>query len=313
VPQNTHQSEATPSDSGISRRVSVMVGDRAVPLLPGRPLIHNARSPQSIWNGLILERHRVGAVEIPEHEHHTFCLHLQTSGPVEMDWHSHGRTGRLNTGAGNLIFLTPGTRDSLLWHGTSQRIVASIDPSIILKAAEQLELAQLPDFDNRWSFQDEQLRLLLTEMEREATSGSATGPLYSDLLGLTFSVALIRKYGRTPAAPLVHKGGIAKPSLNRVLEFIATNLSSQLRLEDMAAVAGLSIFHFARAFRESMGVTPHQYVLQRRIDHAKTLLRTHGWNIDAIASATGFADTSHLSKAFRRQVGTSPKTWQRQA
>jgi AraC family transcriptional regulator len=313
VPQKAHQSEAAPSDSGISQRVSVMVGDRSVPLLPGRPLTHSAQSPHSTWNGLILERHRVGAVEIPEHEHSTFCLHLQTSGPVEMDWHSGGRTGRLNTGAGNLIFLTPGTRDSLLWHGTSHRIVASIDPSILVKAAEQLELAQLPDFDNRWSFQDEQLRLLLTEMEREASSGSATGLLYSDLLGLTFSVALIRKYGRTLLAPLVHKGGIAKPSLNRVLEFIATNLSSQLRLEDMAAVAGLSIFHFSRAFRESMGVTPHQYVLQRRIDHAKTLLRAPGWNIEAIASATGFADASHLAKAFRRQIGTSPKTWQRQA
>jgi AraC-like DNA-binding protein len=102
VPQRTQKTHQ-PVDTG--QRVSVMVGDRSVPLLPGRPLTHSAQSP---WTGIILEKHRVGAVEIPEHEHHTFCLHLQTSGPVEMDWHSQGRTGRLNTGAGNLIFLTPG-------------------------------------------------------------------------------------------------------------------------------------------------------------------------------------------------------------
>ena len=304
------RTQKTPQPVDTGQRVSVMVGDRSVPLLPGRPLTHSAQSP---WTGIILEKHRVGAVEIPEHEHHTFCLHLQTSGPVEMDWHSHGRTGNLNTGAGNLIFLTPGTRDSLLWHGPSQRIVASIDPSIVARAATQLELNQLPDFDNRWSFQDEQLRLLLTEMEREVTSGAATGPLYGDLLGLSLSVALIRKYGRTSTTVAPHKGGIAKPRLNRALEYIAANLQSEIRLEDLAEAAGLSLFHFARAFRESMGATPHQYLLQRRIDSAKSLLRTPGRNLEVIASATGFADASHLSKAFRRQVGTSPKAWQRQS
>ena len=305
MPQNTLQ----PGDIG--PRVSVMVGDRSVPLLPGSPITHSANAPTP-WTGIILEKHRVGAVEIPEHEHHTFCLHLQTSGPVEMDWHSQGRSGHLNTGAGNLIFLTPGTRDSLLWHGPSQRIIASIDPSILVKAATQLELNQLPDFENLWSFQDDQLRLLLTEMEREVTSGSATGPLYGDLLGLSLSVALIQKYGHVAANPTLQRGGIAKPPLNRVLEYIATNLSSEIRLEDLAAIAGLSVFHFARAFRESTGVTPHQYVLQRRIDTVKTLLRTRHWNLETIASATGFADASHLTKAFRRHTGTTPKTWQRQ-
>jgi AraC family transcriptional regulator len=127
----------------IGPRVSVMVGDRCVPLLPGSPISHGA-SAATPWTGMILERHRVDAVEIPEHEHHTFCLHLQTSGPVEMDWRSHGRSGHLNTGAGNLIFLTPGSRDSLLWHGSSQRIIASIDPSNLARAATQLELNQVP-------------------------------------------------------------------------------------------------------------------------------------------------------------------------
>src|SRR6202020_2055034 len=130
----------------------------------------------------------------------------------------------------------------------------------------------------------------------------ATGPLYGDLLGLSLSVALIRKYGHPSPTPTLHKGGIAKPRLNRVLEYIAANLPSEIHLEDIAAVAGLSVFHFARAFRESTGVTPHQYVLQRRIDTVKTLLRTRNWNLETIASATGFADARHLTQAFRAGV-----------
>ncbi len=61
-----------------------------------------------------------------------------------------------------------------------------------------------------------------------------------------------------------------------------------------------------------MGATPHQYVLQRRIDNARALLRQPGSTIDAVATATGFADASHLSKIVRKQVVVTPKTWQRQ-
>jgi AraC family transcriptional regulator len=306
--ERPHNRPAAPRPTSI-QRVSVIRDNRSVPLLPGQPLTSSQRSP---WKGLILEKHRVGAVEIPEHEHSTFCLHLQTSGPVEMDWQSGGRAGHLHTGAGNLIFLTPGTRDSLLWHGSSQRIVASITPSILANAATQLEMKQLCDFDIRWSFQDEQLRLLLTEMEREVSSGSSTGPLYGDLLGLSLSIALIRKYGRDPLTPPPIRGGIARPQLRRVLDFIAANLRNEIRLEELAKLAGLSIFHFARAFRHSMGVTPHQYVLQRRIESAKLLLHLPGSTIDTVANATGFASSSHFSRIFHKQVGATPKAWQRQ-
>jgi AraC family transcriptional regulator len=150
-------------------------------------------------------------------------------------------------------------------------------------------------------------------MERESVSGWTTGALYGDLLGMTLSVALIRKYGHAPLAPVVFKGGIARPVLNRVLDYIAANLQAEIRLEDLAAVAGLSVFHFARAFRQSMGATPYQYVLDRRLDHVKRLLRLPGWGMEAIASAAGFADASHLAKAFRRREGMSPGEWQRQA
>jgi Insertion element 4 transposase N-terminal len=69
----------------------------------------------------------------------------------------------VQSGAGTLILLVPGTRDSLLWHGHSQRIVASIDPLLMRDAAEQIGLRSLGDFETRWSFEDKQLAHLLTE------------------------------------------------------------------------------------------------------------------------------------------------------
>ena len=77
---------------------------------------------------------------------------------VEMDWHSLGRTGRLITGVGNLMFVSPDTRDRLDFHGPSKRIVMSIDPLLIKDGSDQLELSTTPEFRNLWTFQDEQLR-----------------------------------------------------------------------------------------------------------------------------------------------------------
>jgi AraC family transcriptional regulator len=299
----TQQGENTPS-----KRVSVLVGTRSVPLLPGRPLTDSSRSP---WSGLVMEKHRVGAVAIPVHEHDTFCLHLQTSGPVEMDWNSSGRSGRIRSGAGNLIFLTPGTRDSLLWHGPSQRIVTSIQPSLLRQAAEQMELRGLCDFENQWSFQDEQLQLLLTEMDREMAAGWPMGALYGDLLGMSLSIALIRKYGLTSSPLIPLRGGLSQPRLRQILAYIEEHLDLELRLQELADLAGLSPFHFARSFRQSTGVTPHQHIVQRRVQRAKELLLQPEWSIEQVASATGFAGASQFSRVFRQNAGASPTEWRR--
>jgi AraC family transcriptional regulator len=239
----------------------------------------------------------------------TFCLHLQSSGPVEMDWHSSGQKGRVRSDVGSLILLAPGTRDSLLWHGPSQRIVASLEPSLLSQAAEQIGISGLCDFENQWSFQDEHLRLLLTEMEREMNAGWPMGSLYGDMLGMSLSIALIKKYGLTSSVPARIKGGLSRPNLRRVQSYIEANLHRDIRLQELAALTDLSVFHFARSFRESSGSTPHQYIVGMRVQKAKTLLLRAEWTIQQVASATGFSDGGQFSKIFRKFTGTSPTVW----
>lgn len=291
-----------------SKRVSVLIGSRPVPLFPSHPVMGSKHSP---WAGLILERHHHGTVAIPEHDHATFCLHLQTSRTAAMDWHSSGKTGHVRSGAGNLIFLVPGTRDSLLWHGHSQRIVASIDPSLLRDAAEQIGLRSLCDFETCWSFEDKQLAHLLTEMDREMASSWAMGSLYGELLSMSLSIALIKKYGRVSSVSVPLRGGLSRPRLKQVRDYIDENLHRDLRLKDIAALAGLSLFHFARSFRESSGVTLHQYIVQRRVDRAKLLLLKPEWTIEQVASASGFSGGSQFSRIFRQTTGATPRTWRR--
>jgi AraC family transcriptional regulator len=105
-------------------RISVRRGGSAVPLMPGTidPLATSSPSPR-----LLGERHRLRNVEIPEHEHEHFCLHLQTSGTRTLEWWWNGKHGVECPKPGSLILLPPGTQDRLRWEGLSERYVVSLD------------------------------------------------------------------------------------------------------------------------------------------------------------------------------------------
>jgi AraC family transcriptional regulator len=90
------------------------------------------------------------------------------------------------------------------------------------------------------------------------------------------------------------------------------HLGDDIGLDDLAAIADLSAKHFARAFRQSTGMPPHRWLIERRIDHAKSLLGEDNLNLAEIALACGFADQSHFTAAFRKSVNTTPAIFRRE-
>ena len=101
-------------------------------------------------------------------------------------------------------------------------------------------------------------------------------------------------------------GGLPPATANRIYEYIDTHLQKRIALERLAEIAQLSVHHFARAFRQSVGMPPHTYIVRRRIERAQQLLRTTNLSLSEIAVAVGFTDQSHFSRHFRRLTGTSP-------
>jgi AraC family transcriptional regulator len=112
---------------------------------------------------------------------------------------------------------------------------------------------------------------------------------------------------RAPATPLTSKTGMPARRLRRVLDYIGDNLTSDLGVPQLARVAGMSPHYFSELFRRSVGRPPHQYVLSRRIEHAKETLRNSRRSILEAGLSAGFENPSHFARAFRRVVGTSPR------
>jgi AraC-like DNA-binding protein len=95
--------------------------------------------------------------------------------------------------------------------------------------------------------------------------------------------------------------------MHRVREHVEAHLGESIDLAALATVAGVSIFHFARQFKQSTGVTPHHYLVARRIERARQMLAGTDFSLSEIALATGFADQSHFARHFRQMTGTTPR------
>ncbi|WP_339384517.1 helix-turn-helix transcriptional regulator [Oscillatoria sp. FACHB-1407] len=97
--------------------------------------------------------------------------------------------------------------------------------------------------------------------------------------------------------------------LKLVLEYINANLQQNIKLQDLANVAGMSQYYFCRLFRDSIGMTPHQYVRHQRIERAKQLLKQQHLSISDIAIQCGFANQSHFTRLFSKFTHTTPKLY----
>ena len=131
--------------------------------------------------------------------------------------------------------------------------------------------------------------------------------ILADALNTALAAQITRRFVDDPSAiTLAPSNGLSRERLQRVRDYIEAHLDDRLTLTDLAEVACLSPYHFSRSFKLAVGVGPQRYVRQRRLDRAKTLLRRTNQPLAWIAQEAGFADQSHLSSIFRREMGVTP-------
>ena len=145
---------------------------------------------------------------------------------------------------------------------------------------------------------DEHSALVLPSYARQKTSGPR----------LFFNVdATKRARESVPAA--YTRGGLSPQVVRRLCDHIDSNIDQRISVEALARLAKLSVCHFVRAFRQSVGLTPHDYLIRRRVERTMELLAGTDLPLSQIAAAAGFADQSHCARRFRQHVGMSPREY----
>ncbi len=147
---------------------------------------------------------------------------------------------------------------------------------------------------------------LNTELETSLKTGNPSDAFYVDALATALAAHILKHYTTRPQTLREYADGLPKEKLDRAIDYMQAYLNKNLSLEDMATELGMSQYYFCHLFKQSMGISPHQYLIQQRVERAKFLLRRSKKSIANIAAECGFANQSHLARYFRRHTGVSP-------
>jgi AraC family transcriptional regulator len=282
--------------------------------LPGEPF---AASDRLRWVGLEALRYRdqpPNEASQPPLTDHSLLLFLRA--PKEFEARFAGISRVVPPPPGSILLVPAGTSAWWRWSDHSDSLHVFLAPGLVARvAAEEFDLdpgrVSLPPLDG---LHLPQLRAAMLAVNDELTADAAGGRLAVESLANLIAVHLIRNASapRPPAGRTY--GALPRGKLRAAVEYIEGHLDVSPSLQQMAAAAHLSPYHFARGFKAATGLSPHQYVLARRVERAKQLLEEGGdLSLAAIGVRVGFSDQSQFSHHFKRLVGVTPGQFRRPA
>jgi AraC family transcriptional regulator len=256
--------------------------------------------------GLIIDRHRSTptVLDFSGCDHHVLCL-LLTDGNQQKLTRIGDQQSEQSQAKGEFWICPATVSGCWVWDSTDESLMFVIDPKFLEQTAQEVSelrtdkvelLATIGTYDPQIQAI---ARLFLAELE----ANSLGSQLYLESLAQLFLIHLLRQYC---AFQSKQSQKLPDIRLQSVLDYIHSSLDQSLHLAELAEISGVSQYHFCRLFKQSIGVSPHQYVLQQRIEKAKGLLTQRKHTIAEVALELGFSDQSRFTKQFRKCVGVTP-------
>jgi AraC family transcriptional regulator len=150
---------------------------------------------------------------------------------------------------------------------------------------------------------DPTLVQLALNLHENVAASDAVSAMYRETMVLATAAHVLKTYGEDVNAP---QAVSLDPRLQRCIDYIEANLGADISLDTLAGIAAMSPFHFARSFKAATGLPPHKFLAVRRVERAKTLLKTTTLPVVEIAFRVGYENTSHFTQVFRLQAGITP-------
>ena len=295
-------------------RISIYdrVAQCSTPLIvSAEPQLDSTKSP---WIGIKLEHYRIGASDRPDATISGYLAAVCLSGSYETEYApGFGQKGFSVVYRPRTLFLTgPGDMPARHSTGEIEFLALEIAPKFVLWAADELVTSGPFEIERLWAAEDGQLRYILLTLYNELLANCPSGRLFGEYMGLSFATALLTSHSSARARLTGYRGGLPPYKLRQVIAFINDNLSSNVSLAEMANLLQMGPCHFARAFKESTGLSPHQYVLRRRVERALQMLKETSTKLVDIAYDLGFSSQGHFTTVFSKIVGVSPSSYREQ-
>jgi len=283
--------------------ISVRQGTQIIPIVPNVLRRH----PVLAARGLHVERHANKPSEYPEREpqQHNFYLHTGPSVRAEIKSPEFSGTQWIRPGA--LWVMPQGSRHEIRFEGfvAVEGVALAFDPALFDNLVQSAGGKCSKTIVQSLAASPPKIEYLMRALDCESNQSSTLDNFGLECIATAIALAL-SEYARATAISSGVGPRLAPRQIRAVHSYIDAHLEQSISLIDLAGVVGLSSFHFLRAFKQSQGVTPGRYVLDCRMERARSLLKSSNLSVAEIGICVGFDHSTHFARAFRRAVGMSP-------
>lgn len=264
------------------------------------------------WNSASLEYLHLPAGETPKSclDHYLIAIYLGKGShyaDLQVDGIAKRRSQRQMFSDGAMALVPMKHSNQARWEQQIEVMMLNLDSQLLSRNAEELfEIDQIELLPYAQIYDSLILQIGMA-LKADLESHKLGGRLYAETLTNALAVHLLRNYSSHNYKLVCYLGGLSPTQLALIKDYINDRLDQELNLEELAAIAQLSAYHFCRSFKRSTGFTPHQYVIRQRVERAKLMLKGGKMAIAEVAIACGFTHQSHLNRHFKRLTGVTPK------
>src|SRR6266446_32175 len=257
-------------------------------------------------------RHSLNEIVIPPSDSHCIVLNLCASLYLIAGLGTGNFEG--NVRAGEVAIVPDGTTWSCQFQSShfGNTLLLFLQPLFVRSAVEEIDFSRELSLTPQIGFQCRHIRHIAMSLLGELNEANVMGRLYADSLAIGLAMQLVRRYSSLKDVQIGH-GGMAPHRLRKAIGLIDNHLAGEeegrVALRAVAKDVGMSYFHFSRAFKQSMGMSPTNYIAERRIDRAKKLIQETDLPISEVALRSGFSSQSHFTTSFRRLAGVTPRSF----
>jgi AraC family transcriptional regulator len=266
------------------------------------------------WQGLYVQHHQQPAWETPEYAHTRHMLLIHNANPTiqaERQFDGHRQLEQLG-GKTNIVIVPAMIQHRANWSQASPFSLIFIEPDFLTRVAHESITTDDVELIPQYAMQDRCIDQIGRSLSAELENNQLNSKLFADSLTIALSIHLLRHYANIQQPIREYTGGLSQRKLQQVIEYINEYLSENLTIAAIAEQVEMSPYHFARLFKQSMGLSPYQYVMQQRIERSAYLLRTTTLSVAAIAVQVGFLTHNQFTIQFRKFLGTTPSNYRKQ-
>jgi AraC family transcriptional regulator len=263
-------------------------------------------SRETDWAGIAASRFRLGRSDVNLPALMVPAFGVNYGEPVKLERTLHGRCTSGSVAPGHLAILPPDADTRWSFNRTADVVLVYVSADLLEEAIEET-VGRDPrrvEIVPRFLIRDLVLERTAHRLLREITEPRSESRLAAETLALDLVAHLVVAHSNL-AVPPGRSRPIAPNRLKRAQEFVWANLERPVSLREMAQAAGMSVFHFARGFKEAMRSPPHRYLVEQRLTRARTLLHDPNRPIGDVARAVGYTH-SHFTALFTRWMGMAP-------